>query len=143
MSWAHAAPGMAKQAAMLAQALTPAHAAAAGRGTRAQSPAGRSGDQRSGGPGQPSDYFELLEVLAGIGRPVVTYDQIGFERSDCPADPALWTICSSKSGSLPGDRSDRPSRGIAVHRRCVVVRAGTRRSPLGASLSRGLAVNRL
>jgi len=43
MSWAHAAPGMAKQAAMLAQALTPAHAAAAGRGTRAQSPAGRSG----------------------------------------------------------------------------------------------------
>ncbi len=45
-----------------------------------------------GGPGQPSDYFELLEVLAGIGRPVVTYDQIGFGRSDRPADPALWTM---------------------------------------------------
>lgn len=42
--------------------------------------------------GQPSDYFEPLEVLAGTGRPVVTYDQIGFGRSDRPADPALWTM---------------------------------------------------
>jgi pimeloyl-ACP methyl ester carboxylesterase len=45
-----------------------------------------------GGPGQPSDYFEPLEVLAGAGRPVVTYDQIGCGRSDRPADPALWTM---------------------------------------------------
>ena len=43
----HAAAAPATAPAMLAQAPAPAHAAAAGRGARAQSPAGRSDDQRS------------------------------------------------------------------------------------------------
>jgi proline-specific peptidase len=45
-----------------------------------------------GGPGLPHDYLEDLSRLAGDGRPVVFYDQIGCGRSDHPDDPALWTM---------------------------------------------------
>ena len=44
-----------------------------------------------GGPGTGSDAFEPLEALAGTGRAVVRYDQIGCGYSDRPGDPGLWT----------------------------------------------------
>ena len=45
-----------------------------------------------GGPGLPSDSLEPLAALAGTGRPVVFYDQLGCGNSDRPDDPALWCI---------------------------------------------------
>jgi L-proline amide hydrolase len=47
-----------------------------------------------GGPGAPSYYLSSLAELAGTGRPVVLYDQLGCGRSDrvndAPSD--FWTI---------------------------------------------------
>ena len=45
-----------------------------------------------GGPGVPSDYLEPLELLAGSGREVIRYDQLGCGRSDHPDDPALLRV---------------------------------------------------
>jgi proline-specific peptidase len=46
-----------------------------------------------GGPGASSDYMEPLEAIAGTGRRVVFYDQVGGAgRSDQPHDPSLWTV---------------------------------------------------
>jgi L-proline amide hydrolase len=44
-----------------------------------------------GGPGATHDYLESLEALAGTGRRVVLYDQLGCGRSD-RADESLWTV---------------------------------------------------
>jgi proline-specific peptidase len=43
-----------------------------------------------GGPGIPSDCLEPLAALAGTGRPVVFYDQLGCGKSDRPDDATLW-----------------------------------------------------
>src|SRR5438094_297013 len=45
-----------------------------------------------GGPGVPHDYLEPLEALAGNGRRVIFYDQLGCGNSDQPHDPDLWTV---------------------------------------------------
>ncbi len=47
-----------------------------------------------GGPGAGSDYLEPFEALAGAGRRVVLYDQLGCARSavEAPHDPAMWTV---------------------------------------------------
>ena len=45
-----------------------------------------------GGPGMAHDYLEPLEAIAGTGRPVIFYDQLGCGRSDHPHNPALWTV---------------------------------------------------
>jgi proline-specific peptidase len=45
-----------------------------------------------GGPGVPSDYLEPLELLAGGGREVIRYDQLGCGRSDHPDDPSLLRV---------------------------------------------------
>jgi pimeloyl-ACP methyl ester carboxylesterase len=45
-----------------------------------------------GGPGSTHNYFEPLEQLAGRGRRVVVYDQLGCGNSDRPDDPELWTL---------------------------------------------------
>ena len=45
-----------------------------------------------GGPGSPHDYLEPLEQLAGTGRRVVFYDQLGCGRSWLEADPSKWTV---------------------------------------------------
>lgn len=45
-----------------------------------------------GGPGVPSDYLEPLERLAGDGREVIRYDQLGCGRSDHPDDPSLLRV---------------------------------------------------
>lgn len=45
-----------------------------------------------GGPGVPSDYLEPLEQLAGGGREVIRYDQLGCGRSDHPEDPSLLQV---------------------------------------------------
>ncbi|TAN32001.1 alpha/beta fold hydrolase [bacterium] len=45
-----------------------------------------------GGPGAAHDCIEPLGELAGGGRDVVFYDQLGCGRSDQPHDPSLWTI---------------------------------------------------
>ncbi len=46
-----------------------------------------------GGPGASSDYLEPLEAIAGTGRRVIFYDQLGGAgRSDQPHDPSLWTV---------------------------------------------------
>ena len=47
-----------------------------------------------GGPGFPHDYLEDLAGLAGDGRAVVFYDQIGCGSSDHPDDDSLWTIAT-------------------------------------------------
>lgn len=43
-----------------------------------------------GGPGATSRYLRPLEALAGDGRRVVTYDQLGCGASDRPEDLSLW-----------------------------------------------------
>lgn len=45
-----------------------------------------------GGPGMAHDYLEPLEALAGSGRQVIFYDQLGCGRSDHLHDPSLWQI---------------------------------------------------
>ena len=45
-----------------------------------------------GGPGSSHDGLEPLKALAGQGRRVVFYDQLGGGDSDRPDDPSLWTI---------------------------------------------------
>ena len=45
-----------------------------------------------GGPGIPHDYLESLERMAGTGRRVIFYDQLGCGNSDQPHDPSLWTV---------------------------------------------------
>jgi proline-specific peptidase len=45
-----------------------------------------------GGPGTPHDYLEPLEAMAGTGRRVIFYDQLGCGNSDHPHNPALWKI---------------------------------------------------
>lgn len=45
-----------------------------------------------GGPGVPSDYLEPLELLAGDGREVIRYDQLGCGRSDHPDDPSFMRV---------------------------------------------------
>lgn len=45
-----------------------------------------------GGPGAAHDYLESLDALAGTGRRVIYYDQLGCGRSDQPHDPDLWTV---------------------------------------------------
>jgi proline-specific peptidase len=45
-----------------------------------------------GGPGATHDYLEPLEALAGTGRRVIFYDQLGAGNSDHPKKPALWTV---------------------------------------------------
>jgi proline-specific peptidase len=45
-----------------------------------------------GGPGGTYDYLEPLEALAGTGRRVIFYDQLGCGNSDQPHDQALWTV---------------------------------------------------
>ena len=45
-----------------------------------------------GGPGSTHYYFQPLEELAGQGRRVVVYDQLGCGNSDRPDDPGLWTV---------------------------------------------------
>src|SRR5215217_8535665 len=60
---------------------------------------GDQGDERKpplvclhGGPGMSHDYLETLEAIAGTGRQVIFYDQLGCGNSDHPHDPSLWTI---------------------------------------------------
>ena len=45
-----------------------------------------------GGPGSSHDALEPLRALAGRGRRVVFYDQLGGGDSDRPDDPSLWTV---------------------------------------------------
>ncbi len=45
-----------------------------------------------GGPGASHDYLEPLEAMAGTGRRVIFYDQLGGGNSDHPHDPAMWTV---------------------------------------------------
>jgi proline-specific peptidase len=45
-----------------------------------------------GGPGSSHDGLEPLRELAGQGRRVVLYDQLGSGDSDRPDDPSLWTV---------------------------------------------------
>jgi pimeloyl-ACP methyl ester carboxylesterase len=47
-----------------------------------------------GGPGLGSDYLEPLETMAGQGRTIIRFDQLGCGRSDRPRDLSLWTISS-------------------------------------------------
>ena len=48
-----------------------------------------------GGPGACSDYLEPFEALAGTGRRVIRYDQLGCGKSGIagrPHDPEMWTV---------------------------------------------------
>lgn len=46
-----------------------------------------------GGPGCPSAYLrDSHHALAGAGRRLVTWDQLGCGESDRPSDPRLWTL---------------------------------------------------
>jgi proline-specific peptidase len=45
-----------------------------------------------GGPGMAHDYLEPLEAVAGTGRQVIFYDQLGCGKSDHPHDPSLWNV---------------------------------------------------
>lgn len=45
-----------------------------------------------GGPGMAHDYLEPLETIAGTGRRVIFYDQLGCGNSDHPHDPTLWDV---------------------------------------------------
>lgn len=44
-----------------------------------------------GGPGSTHTYFELLDQLAGTGRTVISYDQLGCGNSYVSGEPQLWT----------------------------------------------------
>ena len=44
-----------------------------------------------GGPGLTSAYMEPFMALSDA-RPVFTWDQLDCGRSDCPGNPALWTL---------------------------------------------------
>jgi proline iminopeptidase len=44
-----------------------------------------------GGPGIPSSYLESFAALSDV-RPVFLWDQLDCGQSDCPRDPALWTL---------------------------------------------------
>lgn len=47
----------------------------------------------NGGPGNPSiDIRKCFEPLAGSNLRIVSFDQLGTGRSDCPDDRSLWTI---------------------------------------------------
>jgi proline iminopeptidase len=47
----------------------------------------------NGGPGLPCNYLrEPMLRMVEDGYRVVIYDQLGCGASDCPKDPALWTI---------------------------------------------------
>lgn len=46
-----------------------------------------------GGPGAAHDYLESLEAMAGTGRRVIFYDQLGCGRSAIPeSKPETWTV---------------------------------------------------
>ncbi|MFN8036868.1 MAG: alpha/beta fold hydrolase [Acidimicrobiia bacterium] len=47
-----------------------------------------------GGPGVPwpRDPYPAFEIVAGAGRPLVLYDQLGCGGSDRPRDRSLWTV---------------------------------------------------
>lgn len=45
-----------------------------------------------GGPGASWDCFEPLEAIAGTGRRVIFYDQLGCGNSNVPADPSIYTM---------------------------------------------------
>jgi proline-specific peptidase len=45
-----------------------------------------------GGPGAPHDYLEPLEAMAGTGRRVIFYDQLGCGNSNVPTDPSIYTM---------------------------------------------------
>ena len=45
-----------------------------------------------GGPGAAHDYLEPIGALAGTGRQVIFYDQLGCGLSDHPHDPSLWDV---------------------------------------------------
>lgn len=45
-----------------------------------------------GGPGMAHDYLEPLQAIAGSGRRVIIYDQLGCGNSDHPHDPSLWNV---------------------------------------------------
>jgi L-proline amide hydrolase len=45
-----------------------------------------------GGPGAPHDYIEPVGDLAGSGRRVIFYDQLGCGRSATPSNPDMWTV---------------------------------------------------
>jgi L-proline amide hydrolase len=46
-----------------------------------------------GGPGAAHDYLESLAALAGTGRRVIFYDQLGCNRSAIPESrPDMWTV---------------------------------------------------
>jgi pimeloyl-ACP methyl ester carboxylesterase len=44
-----------------------------------------------GGPGASWDYFEPPEAMAGTGRRVIFYDQLGCGNSNVPTDPSIYT----------------------------------------------------
>ena len=44
-----------------------------------------------GGPGSTHNYFEVLDELAGDGRQLIMYDQLGCGKSAVPSQPELWT----------------------------------------------------
>jgi L-proline amide hydrolase len=46
-----------------------------------------------GGPGATHDYLESMSDLAGTGRRVIFYDQLGCGRSNCAQSmPEMWTV---------------------------------------------------
>jgi L-proline amide hydrolase len=45
-----------------------------------------------GGPGGAHDYMESMGELAGTGRRVIFYDQLGCGRSPAPSNPEMWTV---------------------------------------------------
>jgi L-proline amide hydrolase len=45
-----------------------------------------------GGPGIPHDYLEPIGEMAGSGRRVIFYDQLGCGNSDHPHNPNMWTV---------------------------------------------------